>query len=572
MPFLVLGVVSRSQLHAVYMQAIFNMIARMQLIKDGYTPKLEFLIGKSNVHQARSMILTRFYDNYCDNDLFLFVDCDQTFDIPDINKAIELNSDVACGVYSNLAHLPTSVPIDPQKFFRGEDDNLKLGGTGFMMIRRPILHKLKEMIAFELGNNDGRVWLGPGDPGVIPFFKERIVDKYVGNPANRMEWFGEDYSFCWLVNKSGGSIKGFISPTITHNLVTPYTFVPPEYCNKKWDENSVVYLCGMSRATFSPMDKTVGGSEQAVIQLAKEWVKKGKSVTVYGNVVPGLFDGVQYERIENFDVLNQFHTIILWRGFGLQMIANIKATNLYVDFHDRTHIQAPPNLLAKIDKAFIKSNDHMLAFPMIPREKMITIPNGVNDMFLNNPPTKHNRNKFIYTSSYDRGLLPILQYIWPAIKQFNPDATLDLYYGSKLLEQQQPELTAHINKLISASAGVTDHGRVDIDTILKARQDAAFHLYFTNNLGETDCISTKESVAIGCIPIISDQNVFKERAGYHIPFNGQNEQQIYLNAVPKILELLKMEDDHLELLRQQYKQEERLNNWEEIASEWLTHF
>ena len=229
MPFLVLGVVSRSQLHAVYMQALFGLISNMGGIHGGYALKFEFLIGKSNIHQARSMILTRFYDNYGEDDLFLFVDSDQTFTLRDVNRAIQLNSDVACGIYSNRANLPTSIPENPAAFFKGEDNDLKLGGTGFMMIRKPLLHKLKELITFELGNKDGRVWLGKNDPGVIPFFKERIIEQYVGNPANKMEWLGEDYSFCWLVKKAKGTLKGFISPTITHNLLTQYNFIPKDY-------------------------------------------------------------------------------------------------------------------------------------------------------------------------------------------------------------------------------------------------------------------------------------------------------------------------------------------------------
>lgn len=568
MPNLVIGVVSRAQLHAVYMQSLFSMISQMNLIEGGYNLKFEFLIGKSNIHQARSMIVTRFYDKYGEDDLFLFVDSDQTFTIRDINKAIALNADVACGVYCNRANLPTSIPVDPEKFFHGEDNELKLGATGFMMIRKPILHKLKELITFELGNDEGRVWLGSNDPGVIPFFKERLIDSYVGNPLNRMEWLGEDFSFCWLVKKAKGTLRGFISPTITHNLLTQYNFVPKQFSNNKWEDNSIVYFCGQSRIQFSPLLNNMGGSEQAVVNLAREWHKRGKKVTVIGNVVPGDYDGVEYKSIKEFDPLDKFSNVILWRRFGLDALGSIRADKIYLDLHDRSQIN-PTDDLKKIEKVFTKSNMHSSAFPMISSEKFNIIPNAVDDMFLKSRARlkKHNRNKFIYTSCYLRGLVPILQFFWPVIRHKFPEATLDLYYGMDLVPEN---IRNQIAALIKKSPGVNDHGRVSLETIKEAKEEAAYHLYYSNPSEEIDCISVKESVAVGCIPIISDQGVFVEREGYHIKWGeGKDLRNIYSKALPELMKLLEMDDDKLENLKMNYYNNEDLLSWSDVAEKWL---
>lgn len=567
MPFLVLGVVSRAQLHAVYMQSLFGLISGMGGIHGGYALKFEFLIGKSNIHQARSMILTRFYDNYGDDDLFLFVDSDQTFTLRDVNRAIQLNSDVACGIYSNRANLPTSIPENPAAFFKGEDNDLKLGGTGFMMIRRPLLHKLKELITFELGNKDGRVWLGKNDPGVIPFFKERIIEQYVGNPANKMEWLGEDYSFCWLVKKAGGTLKGFISPTITHNLLTQYNFIPKEYSTKNWGTDSITFFCGQSRVPFAPLLDNMGGSEQAVVNLAREWKKRGKEVTVIGNVVPGDYDGVNYLPISEFDPLDKFGTVVLWRRFGLDALGAIRADKIYLDLHDRTQIQ-PTDKLDKLTGVFTKSNMHSNLFPMIPQEKFQTIPNAIDEMFIKSKARlkRHDRNRFIYASCYLRGLIPILQFLWPVIKHKFPDAQLDLYYGMDLVPEQ---IRVQIAALIEKMPGVTDHGRVSLETVKEAKEKAGFHLYFANPPEEIDCISLKESVAVGCIPIISDQGVFAEREGYHIKWEGNDIRQIYSQALPHVIKLLEMDDDELDSLKMTYYNNEELYTWDDVAEKWL---
>jgi hypothetical protein len=52
---------------------------------------------------------------------------------------------------------------------------------------------------------------------------------------------------------------------------------------------------------------------------------------------------------------------------------------------------------------------------------------------------------------------------------------------------------------------------------------SSFQLYVTNTISEIDCISIKESVLAGCIPIISNFGVFEERDGIHYDFNDEKQ-------------------------------------------------
>ena len=207
---------------------------------------------------------------------------------------------------------------------------------------------------------------------------------------------------------------------------------------------------------------------------------------------------------------------------------------------------------------------------MFPKNKFVCIPNAVDDIYLQSKGRngKHDRNHFVYTSCYRRGLVPILQFLWPVIKNRYPEAKLDIYYGMDFVPEGDKR---EITKLIDSCEGVVDHGRVSNEEILKAKEVAGFQLYFGNPPEEIDCISVKESIAVGCIPIISDKGVFAERAGYHIPYDTSNRdiRGIYNNALPHLVRLLDMKDEELAKLRKEYYDMEILLSWDQVAKKWL---
>jgi hypothetical protein len=118
-----------------------------------------------------------------------------------------------------------------------------------------------------------------------------------------------------------------------------------------------------------------------------------------------------------------------------------------------------------------------------------------------------------------------------------------------------------------ASPGVMDHGRQPLDIIVREKYMSNFHLYVTNT-SEIDCISIKESLVAGAIPIISTSSIFKERDGIHIEIDDTNTMS-YANLALKVLELMK---GNLGSLRNNLKESKTLIGWHDISKKWLSHF
>ena len=84
---------------------------------------------------------------------------------------------------------------------------------------------------------------------------------------------------------------------------------------------------------------------------------------------------------------------------------------------------------------------------------------------------------------------------------------------------------------------------------------------------EIDCISIRESLATGCIPIISNFGVFKDREGVHIDLEEGN-MKSYQEIAVKTLRLMH-NSSQLNDYRERIKKSPLLIGWEEIAERWL---
>jgi len=143
-----------------------------------------------------------------------------------------------------------------------------------------------------------------------------------------------------------------------------------------------------------------------------------------------------------------------------------------------------------------------------------------------------------------------------------PRAELHVYYG---MDSVKSEDFLNGMKLLLASPGVMDHGKQPMDIIIREKYMSNFHLYLTNSDAEIDCISVRESLVAGAIPIISNYGVFKERDGIH--FDLEESQMGYANIALKIINL--MNDKGVDSLRENLKKSNTLLTWKDIATKWL---
>lgn len=558
-----LAVPTKLSIHASTMLCIMNASVPNHII--GFRT----LVGKSNIDQARSMMITDWYDSSNDDDLFLFVDGDQTFSTDDIIALVELNVDVAVGVYPSMGKYPCCRPYNYEKFVTGEDNNLLYGATGFMMIRKGILKRIEKFIQDE---NFGisRYHISHEYPNTIPFFKQRLIRSET--IESKYEWLGEDYSFCWMVRRVGGIIKCHVSPTIGHEVTQKLIYYPDTYKTKKWEQNTIVYYAGMSRVKWSPTDpekKGLGGSEMAVIQLSKFWTLMGWKVVVYGNVEEGVFDNVNYLSYEKFSTADQYNILVLWRSYGIVALPHIRANKIFIDLHDEMDKQyeiVTPHL-PLVSAIVVKSKFHASAVPSAWKDKIVVIENGVPAKYFNSNVSRddkwNNRHKLIYASSYDRGLVETLRFSIPLLRQRVPEIEFHIYYGSELLPVPIKQVVDDLLK----QDRVFDHGRVSQDELFKAKVNSGFQ-YYLSTQGETDCISIKESALAGCIPIVSSTHMFSERP-YSMMIEGDpRTAATHAKAVDKLVSLLLNREEFDRAHDKMASEISKINNWETIARQW----
>ena len=348
--------------------------------------------------------------------------------------------------------------------------------------------------------------------------------------------------------------------------------------------HDIVYYCGLSNGnTWDPTDKSLGGSEQAVIKLSELWVKKGYKVAVYGCFEEDLvYNGVEYIQYTKFLVSREYNVLILWRLFGFFPILNcekkFKAKKLVIDFHDREMMDCEDLVMYNVDRIdnfYLKSEFHIQFMESKIkdkylreefRNKCIVIPNGIRkELFVNKNNLERTKYRFCYCSRYTRGLFNILRYMFPIIKANLPEAELHIYYG---MEDEDPQFVTTMFQLMQ-QPGVFDHGRQPHEVICEEKFKSNMNLYYTSTTSEIDCITIKESAYTGCIPVLSKYNLFGSRPGIHLPGNPDEPEDLK-NAAVYIIKIL-MDDKLVENIRNQVVKSEMLYDWEDISNNWLKH-
>jgi tetratricopeptide (TPR) repeat protein len=177
------------------------------------------------------------------------------------------------------------------------------------------------------------------------------------------------------------TILDVLPPEITNQPATSMLYnhlIPP----RKWGKKEIAYFAraGIEEWTSENLNKGgLGGSETAVAELSKEWVKDGYKVTVFNdcNTKEGVYDGVKYVPYYKINWNDNFNILILWRDPGL-LDKDIKARKLYVDLHDVcSQTDWTKDRMEKVDKVFFKSNWHRKNLPDLPDSKSVVISNGI---------------------------------------------------------------------------------------------------------------------------------------------------------------------------------------------------
>jgi len=330
-------------------------------------------------------------------------------------------------------------------------------------------------------------------------------------------------------------------------------------------------FCGNCFEAWDPtyIDTGVGGSEEAVIHMARELSELGWNVEVFNNVTEKKeFDGVVYKPWYAFNPEDEYDVFIGWRQPALFDALKPNAKKTYLWLHDVVKDgEFTPDRLAKIDKVFVLSEYHRSLFPSIPDDKIWLSANGLHLEHMN-PDVSRKEWKIINTSAPDRGLLTMLT-MWPEIKKKYPKAEFHWFYGWQTYDNYNsgnPERMKYkekIQKLFEELPDVYDRGRVGHVEIAEEMASSDIWAYPTE-FPEISCISAMKAQALGCVPVVTNVAALKEtvkegiKLDYEDIYSNKEAQKAFIDALG---EASKQD-------RGIIKQAGRQFSWKNVAKDW----
>ena len=237
------------------------------------------------------------------------------------------------------------------------------------------------------------------------------------------------------------------------------------------NQTPTVALIDVIGLTYDPttLEKFgLGGSESAIIYMARELQALGFEVTVFNNCVdsrakPGVYDGVTYRDLRClhepndyiFDVMIASRTVIPyleqkdWKDFNypfptnpfakMKAAAKLKMLWLHDTFCSGDHLVEPMLMNGDIDEIFTLSDFHTTYITTcahgqkrnfeVLKDKVFMTRNGARKFIEEVDIQAKDKDLFVYNASVTKGMVPLLEHIWPEVKKHIPSAKLKIVGG-----------------------------------------------------------------------------------------------------------------------------------------------
>lgn len=358
--------------------------------------------------------------------------------------------------------------------------------------------------------------------------------------------------------------------------------------NRSTSKPRIVFFCGDSSSEWGPQSvyEGVGGSEEAVINIAYEFRDLGWEAEVFGNPPmshQGDYSGVRWLPYYVFDEENNADVFVSWRHHQY-IAAGKNCGQRHLWLHDKQHTAYPQRTLDAIDSIFVLSRYHRNdpGLREVPEEKIFYTSNGLNEAFLADPGNNIATTAGFF-SSPDRGLDLTLE-LWPYIKAKVPSAELRVFYGFTKTYEEMSKSNNYLKMLkekimdLMKQPGVSFYGMIGQVALARHMSEIGVWLYPTQ-WPETSCITAMKAAAMGCIPVTSGYGVLPETLEGVKDYGPTDEDDlIYANEDRKnefvecAVNAMKIGDN---------LKEERISNgaymrekysWKTIALKWQDHF
>jgi len=338
----------------------------------------------------------------------------------------------------------------------------------------------------------------------------------------------------------------------------------------QWNDRTIAIYCPFSWEEWGPwsLEDGIGGSEEAVIRMSKEFTKKGYRVVVYANPGEnkGEYDGVLYLNENEINFADTFDIFIGWRTPSIFREFNVKAKRKYLWLHDVVNPgEFTIETIDQITKVICLSKYHRELFPRIPEDQIMYSANGIDITEIKNVKIKRDPHKFVWTSCPSRGLENVLDW-WPDIKKEIPDATLEVYYGFGNFKKGNaniPSRMAWVKEMMKKldQPGVTFHGRKSHKEVAKAMLGSGLWVYPTI-FPEISCITAMKAQAYGAWPITTGYAALAETQQF-----GEKiklDKDLFLKEIKKY----KDKEDRQEMIDWARKE----FSWSKVADQWIGDF
>lgn len=273
----------------------------------------------------------------------------------------------------------------------------------------------------------------------------------------------------------------------------------------------------------TPSKRALGGSESAVVFIARELVKLGIRVDVYCHCDKmdanmGTYDGVEYRQYDMIEEYKDWYDLVIvsrsvmpWMNgrcvYGSKEVLWMHDTFCEGDEHlEALTVQGTIDeiwTLSDWHTSYISqcTHGHRRMMEVLKRKIWVTR-NGVN-VYRDVDIQKKDPNSFVFNAAVNKGMETLLNDIWPDIIANIPKAKLTIIGGCYPLERVDDQYTK-LHELIDAhheKNNVFFTGLIRQEQVADVLASASFMIY-PQTLPETYGISTVESLAYGT-PVIS---------------------------------------------------------------------
>jgi len=300
---------------------------------------------------------------------------------------------------------------------------------------------------------------------------------------------------------------------------------------------------------------SLGGSEAAVVYIARGLVRKGAQVVVLSPGQPGNYDGVEYRHGTQLGqcLAEQWDVVVASRWIEvLEQPWNTPYRVLWL--HDMP--QFGVNIAA--NAVFSISEFQGRAWHLPPQAEWRTR-NGVDpSVFYFDPREVRDPNMLVWASNPDRGL-PLAAKIFQQARLRWPDLELHVY-GRSAIYGWAPETETPYLPLPEHMEHVYMH-----EPLPRPKLAAVFRqahaLWYPTYWPETFCITAMEAQACGLPVLCSPEGALSETVVGGIVSND------FLNSLSQLRNY-----NRWQRLSQDGKEHSRGYHWDDIAGEWLQFF